>query len=751
MEPPPPVFFRERPCDRGKCSTHRRLTIATINIKNIKTNKAYAQQLLKNTDILCIQEHWLFSFELDSLNQLTPYHRCHSKAVDDNDPVSPAGPPRGYGGVAILYRTDWNLKVVECPDGGNRICVIELQSKTPTLIVNVYLPSRKYVKKDSSTGDPDEYEAVLAQVQEIIQTYEGSHSILLCGDMNASLKRRQGNPQDQLLFDFVNQMNLISYQSGSPTFFHDNGKDKSEIDYILTSSSEDLISEPTSVMQKDPINLSDHTSLQISLQMDFETSPSQKLTITVKPKWLTCNVRLYKETVRNNLRSSFGERNQNSNSLYDVQCQIRELTSVLKSATEKSIPRYKPEIVKEKLKPQQKWTPDVYAAIRNCRRTWGEWKAAGQPDEALAPNYHRSMKTAKVNLRKTIRQCEAKARDEKLQNIMDSENNSKSFHTLVRMQRKSSNPQTRAIVVAGKEYDTPESVCTGWREHFLDLSTPKENPQFQSQYKDRVKTDLIHIEEICRLSSEPITPTTEQEIRKTLKNLKNNKAADSFGLMSEHFTYCTDEVVPYLVDLVNEIFSLRRVPDILNEGILTPVYKKGDPTNPSNYRGISVTPILLKIIEHVLNTRHNPPLLKTQSKLQKGFTEKTSSMNAAMILSECINESNVQKKPLYVAALDVQKAFDVVDHDSLLRKLYLDGISGDDWLLLKDLYAGMTAKVKWDGFLSSPLIIRQGVRQGGDSLSESLQTLQQLPSNRGGRQVLGQDDWDCQNPPCHCC
>ena len=60
-------------------------------------------------------------------------------------------------------------------------------------------------------------------------------------------------------------------------------------------------------------------------------------------------------------------------------------------------------------------------------------------------------------------------------------------------------------------------------------------------------------------------------------------------------------------------------------------------------------------------------------------------MNAAMILSECINESKLLKKPLYTAALDVQKAFYVVDHDSLLRKLYLDGISGDNWLFMKDL------------------------------------------------------------------
>ena len=187
---------------------------------------------------------------------------------------------------------------------GNRICVIELQSKNSVLIVNVYLPSRKYVKKDSLTGDPNEYEAVLAQLQEIIHTYEGTHN-LLCGDMIASLTRRQGNPQDQLLYNFVHQMNLTSYQGGSPTFFHENGKDKSEIDYIFTRSSQ-LMSETTSVMQKDPQNLSDHTSLHITLKTVFEINTPQKVTISVKSKWHACNVQLYKETVKNSLRNSFG-------------------------------------------------------------------------------------------------------------------------------------------------------------------------------------------------------------------------------------------------------------------------------------------------------------------------------------------------------------------------------------------------------------------------------------------------------------
>ena len=188
-------------------------------------------------------------------------------------------------------------------------------------------------------------------------------------------------------------------------------------------------------------------------------------------------------------------------------------------------------------------------------------------------------------------------------------------------------------------------------------------------------------------------------MRKALTKLKNNKAADSFGLMSEHFTLCSDEIVPLLMNMVNSIFRLRRVPDLHKEAILTPVYKKGDATNPSNHSGISNTPVILKIIEHFLSNRHNPTLQLTQSKVQKGFTEKTSSMNVAMILSECINESKLQTKPLYIAALDVQKAFDVVDHDSLLLKLYLDGISRNDRLFMKYLYSILTAKVKWVVFV----------------------------------------------------
>ena len=152
----------------------------------------------------------------------------------------------------------------------------------------------------------------------------------------------------------------------------------------------------------------------------------------------------------------------------------------------------------------------------------------------------------------------------------------------------------------------------------------------------------------------------------------------------------------YLVTLLNHMIENKKTVSCAER-------RTSDQSDPSNYRGITVTPVVLKILEHVLNQRYNQILHKTQSKRQR-CTSRSSSMGAAMILSECINEAQNKKEDLFFATLDVQKAFDVVDPDILLRKLYLDGIRGNDWMPLRDLYTDMMSSVKWEGHLFSPFI-----------------------------------------------
>ena len=113
-----------------------------------------------------------------------------------------------------------------------------------------------------------------------------------------------------------------------------------------------------------------------------------------------------------------------------------------------------------------------------------------------------------------------------------------------------------------------------------------------------------------------------------------------------------------------------------------PVFKKGERKLTQQ----TLTIAILNLTEQILNKRHNMILEKSQSLLQKGFTSAYSSVDAALILSECISKAKNMHKPLILATLVAKKTFDVVDHKILLRTLHFDGIAGENWLVLNDVY-----------------------------------------------------------------
>ena len=170
------------------------------------------------------------------------------------------------------------------------------------------------------------------------------------------------------------------------------------------------------------------------------------------------------------------------------------------------------------------------------------------------------------------------------------------------------------------------------------MATSSENDSFDRDYKAQVDADIDHIVSICKMESQPIEHITEKEMVDAMRRLKNNKAMDSLGLTSEHFKLGGRDLVTFLTEFLNYIVSSKHVSALLKEGIVTPIFKKGDDTDPGNYRCITVTPVLLKILEHILSKRHNKIFIETQSRLQRGFTQGCSTVNAALILTECILE-----------------------------------------------------------------------------------------------------------------
>ena len=96
-------------------------------------------------------------------------------------------------------------------------------------------------------------------------------------------------------------------------------------------------------------------------------------------------------------------------------------------------------------------------------------------------------------------------------------------------------------------------------------------------------------------------------------------------------------------------------------GILTPVYKrKGLNTEAKNYRGITILPVITKVLEAVLRSKIQPIINAQQNPLQRGFTKNSSPMNCSLIIEESLLEQGDRRQPLYIAFLDAKSAFDVV-------------------------------------------------------------------------------------------
>jgi hypothetical protein len=257
-------------------------------------------------------------------------------------------------------------------------------------------------------------------------------------------------------------------------------------------------------------------------------------------------------------------------------------------------------------------------------------------------------------------------------------------------------------------FDQAEQVYA-WTDHFKSLGTPHNHEQYDDKYLEAVLHQLNLISTLVERHPQH-KAFTEKEIGEAIDKLNQGKAPDEWGLAAEHLKITKSTLVPYLVKLFNAIHHLRYVPTSLKGGIITPVPKKDKSRLlTDNYRGITITAVLGKVLEQVLLSR----MPEDQSALQFGFTRGASPSMAALLLIEAMAESRDQSQPLFVCTLDAVKAFDTVCHATLMCKLFHHDTDLETLGVIMSLYNGSTGRVKWKGDLGKPFEVLQGVRQGG--------------------------------------
>ena len=211
-----------------------------------------------------------------------------------------------------------------------------------------------------------------------------------------------------------------------------------------------------------------------------------------------------------------------------------------------------------------------------------------------------------------------------------------------------------------------------------------------------------------------IPKITPSFIGKYLSHLQTKKAAGHDGISPRLLRAATSAIVEPLAKIINLCLSKGTFPTSWKIAKVTPVFKVGDQLNISNYRPISILPVLSKLLERHVHLalykylNQHDLLFKHQS----GFRPFHSCETAMIDLVDNLLGNTDNGLVSGLSLIDFRKAFDLVDHGVLLKKLAIYQLSDASLLWFRSYLERRLQKVSINGVLSSSLPITSGVPQG---------------------------------------
>ena len=204
------------------------------------------------------------------------------------------------------------------------------------------------------------------------------------------------------------------------------------------------------------------------------------------------------------------------------------------------------------------------------------------------------------------------------------------------------------------------------------------------------------------------------EILCLLNQLKNSKACGPSSIPNNLLKGHKNIFSPILASLINKSFTDGTFPELLKLANVIPVFKKKDKFLCSNYRPISLLSNISKIYEKVFHSRLYEFFEQNNTfyDLQFGFRKKHSTDHALLSITEHIKNKIDNQFLTCGVFIDMEKAFDTVNHDILLKKLEHYGIKGIASCWLSDYLTCRKQRVKIDDNLSKYRQITCGVPQG---------------------------------------
>ena len=378
--------------------------------------------------------------------------------------------------------------------------------------------------------------------------------------------------------------------------------------------------------------------------------------------------------------------------LFDCKSNVIEIWEFIKKEIENIIETNVP----SKLTTSRQHQPWIDTKTKRLLRRKQKWyQKAKQSND---PNIWKKFKKIKTTTQRTCRQTH----NSHLNSIFHNDNSNKKLFSYIKNLRQENVGVPDLKSETGFPIRDPAKKAELIHRQF-DSVFSNPSPPIETSFSDTEKfpsMDKIHI--------------TSPGIKKILEKLDPHKALGPDNIPGIFLKICAANMADIFSFLFQASLDQGVVPPDWKTANVVPLFKKGDKSQPENYRPISLTSITCKVLEHVVfsSVMSHFDKFSILDDAQHGFRKNRSCVSQLITTLKDFADTLKKKEQTDAILLDFSKAFDKVDHLGLISKLEHYGIRGPLLEWTSSFLIGRKQCVVVDGKASKPTNVLSGVPQG---------------------------------------
>ena len=627
--------------------------------------KVMLKSLKSQPDVLCITETWLESNNKDYF-KLKGYSVFHLTRTS-----------RTHGGIAVFVKSDIKVSRIHELSFINddiEILTIELALMNKKYnILTIYRPQTKHHRIM-------EFIDIMNEI--LINPNIKNNNMIILGDLNINLLEYTTHSNTNSFLTYMQSLNFIPLISRATRFpFEGQQGSPSLLDHIYANFSTNYY---PGILHH---NFSDHLPvfLHIPTPKVHSNTTHQKL------------IRVIKHANKVNFRQQLIDTNWNDlikNESIDNDCEsvISHLNNIFNS----TCPLLTIQISNRRL--ENPWiTSGIIKSSRNKNKLFKDYKIG-------AVSYEQYCKYRNL-FNKIVQQSKKTYYKNIFSNFKH--NTKKIWETINELQSKFKTKQNYELEINGKKITNPKEVSEEFNRFYTNIA-PKLNRSLPDSDIDPLS--YLRGNFVDSMGVPVVNEATTAMTIRSLKNKKNNINEIPVELIKEN----ADHIAKPMTKLFNNSIRSGVFPQCLKYSTVIPLYKSGPKSDPGNYRPISLMSTFSKIFESLMK-RILTEYLESKSILstkQFGFRANKSTFQCVNALTSDLFSALDNHQTAILILVDFTKAFDTVQHQILLRKMWHYGIRGviHDWFAsyLRDRFQVTSC----DNIHSSKSRISYGVPQG---------------------------------------